>query len=76
MLNVAEALLVDEAKRDDIVLILRGARPTAEASLRARLAAPATDADDGDGEVEVTNIVDFAQFVANASRMQTGTPDA
>ena len=72
-MNVAEALLVDEAKRDDLVLVLRGGRPTAEADLRARLSAIQPEPD---GETEVTNIVDFAAFVANLSRAQVGVSDA
>lgn len=72
---MAETLLVDQARRDDTVLALRGARPTAEADLRALLS-PAVPDDTDEAETEVTNIVDFAAFVTNLSRAQNGTADA
>ena len=76
-MTVAETLATDEARANDQLVFLRGGEPIAEEQLRALLSgAPgdeesADDASGGDdGDVEVTNIVDFATWVSNLSAGQ------
>lgn len=66
---MAEAILLDQAKADDRAGSLRGLPTTAEADMRALLRDRPTVADNpgpepDDGDVEVTNIVDFAGWVS------------
>lgn len=70
---MAEAILVDQAKTNDRVDLLRGLKPSAEDALRAVLSGTADD--DGEGPeaevVETTNIVSFADWLSGVARGDT-----
>jgi hypothetical protein len=77
LLNVAEALRVDEARIADRFAPLYGLEPTAEADLRARLAPAVAAASDETadsegidaGEMPVASVTELAAWVARANTL-------